>query len=60
MLTWSGLALGVSSSAHFLKLDISSRALPLFQGGYSAPLVGSLYRGGVCVWKEIGVTPSNP
>ena len=40
---------GVPSSDHFLKVSLSSRALPLSQGRHSDSLTGSLDSGGGCV-----------
>ena len=46
MLMLRGLDLGVPSSVRFLKIDLSSRALPIFYEEPFAYLIGSLERGG--------------
>ena len=47
MLVLRGLTLGVPSSVHFLKLALSSRAMPLSDKRPSASLIRSLDRGGL-------------
>ena len=46
---------GVPSSDHLMKLALSSRALPLYQGRHSDSLTGSLEPGWSCVevdWRD--------
>ena len=59
MCIFRGLACGVLSTPHLLKVARSRRARPLFRVSTRESLVGSLVQREF-VWNDMGLTPSTP